>query len=228
MLLFILQSDTPTLPPLKESFKEILVKHEGNEEILVVTKSETLINTPEPETKTETCAESQKTESITDQHDVQAEQTCSEPIQTEENSQEPINSPVADTGRGSNQGEATPTNDNLLENEPDLVPEVSIKQPVKSHHRRRRGARKSEKNKKLNQQNSNVSDQTENESGTTTVLPQPEQEVVSDNIQNSETKSRENVQCAKSQQIEKQPEWEMVPKEIIADPDSGKIWLLLT
>merc|ERR1739838_1024637 len=49
-------SDKPTMPPLKESFKEILVKQVFDEEILIVTQSETkttLIKniTPEPETK---------------------------------------------------------------------------------------------------------------------------------------------------------------------------------
>ena len=55
-LSLFLQSDKPNLPPLKESFKEILVKQVFDEELLIVTQSETkttLIKniTPEPETK---------------------------------------------------------------------------------------------------------------------------------------------------------------------------------
>merc|ERR1719464_723672 len=136
---------------------------------------------------------------------------------TKENSPKPItNSPIAENeGHEGPEGIATPSptpNNNLIdETEPDLVPEVSIKQPARSHHRRRRGARKSEKNKKQNPnysgQNSVEGGQTENESGDTTM--QQEKEIIPDNDNNKSvtgTNSQENAQCAqKRAQIEKQP-----------------------
>lgn len=247
-----MQSDTPNLPPLKESFKEILVKQVFDEEILIVTQSETKptllknIN-PEPETKpAETYPDLSENNTDLSNADIDEQQKTETEIaekqQTEikENSPEPItNSPIAENdfeGHEVPEGIATPSptpNNNLIdETEPDLVPEVSIKQPARSHHRRRRGARKSEKNKKQNPnysgQNSVEGGQTENESGDTSV--QQEKEIISDynNKSVTGTNSRENAQCAqKRAQIEKQPGWEMVPKEIIADPDSGKIWLLI-
>ena len=244
----LLQSDKPNLPPLKESFKEILVKQVFDEEILIVTQSETkttLIKniTPEPETKpAEKTFPADLSENNTDlsNADIDEQQKTeiaenNEQETTKENSPEPItNSPIAENEGP--EGIVTPStthNNNLIdETEPDLVPEVSIKQPARSHHRRRRGARKSEKNKKQNPnysgQNSVEGGQTENESGDTSV--QQEKEIISDynNKSVTGTNSRENAQCAqKRAQIEKQPGWEMVPKEIIADPDSGKIWLLI-
>ena len=243
----LLQSDKPNLPPLKESFKEILVKQVFDEEILIVTQSETkttLIKniTPEPETKpAEKTFPADLSENNTDLSNADIDEQQKTEIaenaeqETKENSPEPItNSPIAENEGP--EGIATPSptpNNNLIdETEPDLVPEVSIKQPARSHHRRRRGARKSEKNKKQNPnysgQNSVEGGQTENESGDTSV--QQEKEIISDynNKSVTGTNSQENAQCAqKRAQIEKQPGWEMVPKEIIADPDSGKIWLLI-
>ena len=235
------------MPPLKESFKEILVKQVFDEEILIVTQSETkttLIKniTPEPETKPALETFSDLSENNTDlSNDADIDEQQKTEIaenaeqETKENSPEPItNSPIAENERpeGIATPSPTPNNNNLIdETEPDLVPEVSIKQPARSHHRRRRGARKSEKNKKQNPnysgQNSVEGGQTENESGDTTM--QQEKEIIPDDNNKSVTgtNSQENAQCAqKRAQIEKQPGWEMVPKEIIADPDSGKIWLL--
>ena len=247
-----MQSDKPNLPPLKESFKEILVKQVFDEEILIVTQSETkttLIKniTPEPETKpAEKTFPADLSENNTDlsNADIDEQQKTeiaenNEQETTKENSPKPItNSPIAENeGHEGPEGIATPSptpNNNLIdETEPDLVPEVSIKQPARSHHRRRRGARKSEKNKKQNPnysgQNSVEGGQTENESGETTLMQQQKEIIPDDNNKSvTGTNSQENAQCAqKRAQIEKQPGWEMVPKEIIADPDSGKIWLLI-
>ena len=231
------------MPPLKESFKEILVKQVFDEEILIVTQSETkttLIKniTPEPEPKpAEKTFPADLSENNTDLSNADIDEEQKTEIaenaeqETKENSPEPItNSPIAENEGP--EGIATPSptpNNNLIdETEPDLVPEVSIKQPARSHHRRRRGARKSEKNKKQNPnysgQNSVEGGQIENESG------DQEKEIIPDDNNKSVTgtNSQENAQCAqKRAQIEKQPGWEMVPKEIIADPDSGKIWLLI-
>lgn len=228
------------MPPLKESFKEILVKQVFDEEILIVTQSETkttLIKniTPEPETKpAEKTFPADLSENNTDLSNADIDELQKTEI-AEKNEQETTNSPIAENEDP--EGIATPSptpNNNLIdETEPDLVPEVSIKQPARSHHRRRRGARKSEKNKKQNPnysgQNSVEGGQTENESGETTLMQQQKEIIPDDNNKSvTGTNSQENAQCAqKRAQIEKQPGWEMVPKEIIADPDSGKIWLLI-
>ena len=126
------------MPPLKETFKEILVKDEGNEEILIVTETQITSTAEEvPEISTEISAEMSA--------DVTAEVSAekSADLQSDKTPEPPVD-----------------TDTNLLD-ETDLIPEVSIK-PSRSTHRRRRGARKSEKNKKLQSQNS-VENQAETE-----------------------------------------------------------------
>merc|ERR1712008_455547 len=188
-------SDKPNLPPLKESFKEILVKQVFDEEILIVTQSETkttLIKniTPEPETKpAETFPDLSENNTDLSNADIDEQQNteiAENEQETKENSPEPItNSPIAENEDPEGivtTPSPTPNNNLIDETEPDLVPEVSIKQPARSHHRRRRGARKSEKNKKQNPnysgQNSVEGGQTENESGDTTM--QQEKEIIPD------------------------------------------------
>ena len=107
-----------------------------------------------------------------------------------------------------------------VEFEPESVPEVSVK-PPRSHHRRRRGARKSEKNKKSALQNNNSStlssaDQIENDLTNSMAA-----EAASESLEAAATVDDD--ETLTETLVEKQPEWEMVPKEIIADPDFGKM-----
>ena len=83
-----------------------------------------------------------------------------------------------------------------------MIPEVSIK-PSRSTHRRRRGARKSEKNKKLQSQNS--------------VENQAETDLAENTMEESVTISTDTATTVSP--VEKHAEWEAVPREVIVDPD---------
>ena len=196
------------MPSLKESFKEILVKEEGNEEILIVTETETMISTSCTTAKETTTTPTEhtfteSTETILDQDGFDSEIA---PLQTEETpeNKNPIHSP-------SMQSNLNPE----VEFEPESVPEVSVKPPQRSHHRRRRGARKSEKNKKQSAALQNNSVQVSSD--------QTETDLTNCMTTGVATVASENLEAVDETLAEKQTEWEMVPKEIIADPDSGKI-----
>merc|ERR1712008_355110 len=122
-------SDKPNLPPLKESFKEILVKQVFDEEILIVTQSETkttLIKniTPEPEAKpAETfpdLSENNTDLSNADIDEQQKTEIAENEQETKENSPEPItNSPIAENEgpEGIVTPSPTPNNDLIDETE---------------------------------------------------------------------------------------------------------------